>query len=247
MPRAADNDAKKRHSSQSITRLLIRNNGIGDGGAEILAQALPQSRLLFEFSLAGNHIGNKGVIAIARALAQTRTKFLELMNNQIGDRGAIALAKAFLSAVRKRLVCPALVSFLLGRFFSFTGVTCRFQGLRRTPWESSGKSRRGSMVVPIERSMGVSVSSSMCISIGYSTGGSMGCYVDFSMNNTIGSCASSFMGDYAGHYVGGYKGSRTGASIGSFMRGCRSIFGFSLQTTRFAKPTTRASTHPSTY
>ena len=84
------------------------------------------------------------------------------------------------------------------------------------------------MVVPIERSMGVSVSSSMCISIGYSTGGSMGCYVDISMKNTIRSCASSFMGDYAGHYVGGYKGSRTGASIGSFMRGCRNIFGFFL-------------------
>ena len=103
------------------------------------------------------------------------------------------------------------------------------------------------MVVPIERSMGVSVSSSMCISIGYSTGGSMGCYVDFSMNNTIGSCASSFMGDYAGHYVSRSKGCCTGASIGSFMRGRRNIFGFSSQTTRFAKPTTCAATHPSTY
>ena len=85
--------------------------------AQKFSQAVPQSRLLFEFSLAGNHIGNKGVIAIVRALAQTRTKFLELMNNQIGDRGAIALAKAFLSAVRRRLVCPALVSFLPGRIF----------------------------------------------------------------------------------------------------------------------------------
>ena len=87
----------------------------------------------------------------------------------------------------------------------------------------------------------------MCISIGYSAGVSMGGYVDSPMNNTIGSCANSFMGDYAGHYVSRSKGSRTGASIGSFMRGRRTIFEFSSQTTRFAKPTTRVSTHPSTY
>ena len=87
----------------------------------------------------------------------------------------------------------------------------------------------------------------MCISIGYSAGVSIGGYVDSPMNNTIGSCASSFMGDYVGHYVSRSKGSRTCASIGSFMRGRRNIFGFSSQTTRFAKPTTRASTHPSTY
>ena len=84
------------------------------------------------------------------------------------------------------------------------------------------------MVVSIERYMGVSVSVSMCISIGLSTGGSTGCYVDISMDSTIRSCASSSMGDCAGHYEGGYRGSRTGASIGRFMRGCRSIFWFFL-------------------
>ena len=87
----------------------------------------------------------------------------------------------------------------------------------------------------------------MCISIGYSAGVSMGGYVDSPMNDTIGSCANSFMGDHAGHYVSGSKGSRTGASIGSFMRGRRTIFGFSSQTTRFATVPTRASIHPSTY
>ena len=78
------------------------------------------------------------------------------------------------------------------------------------------------MVVSIERYMGVSVSVSMCISIGYSTGYLTGSYVVISMDSTIRSCASGFTGDYAGHYEGGYKGSRTGASIGRFMRGCRS-------------------------
>ena len=87
----------------------------------------------------------------------------------------------------------------------------------------------------------------MCISIGYSAGVSIGGYVDSPINNTIGSCANSFMGDYAGHYVSRSKGSCTGASNGSFMRGRRTIFEFSSQTTRFAKPATRVSTHPSTY
>ena len=128
------------------------------------------------------------------------------------------------SAVRKRLVCPAQVSFRLGRVFSITGVTCCFQRLRIAPWESLGNSRGGSMVVSIERYMGVFLSVSMCICIGYSTCGSMGCYVGISMDSTIRTCASSFMGDYAGHYEGGYKGCRTGASIGRFMRGCWGSF-----------------------
>ena len=87
----------------------------------------------------------------------------------------------------------------------------------------------------------------MCISIGYSAGVSMGGYVDSPMNDTIGSCANSFMGDYAGHYVNRSKGSRTGALFGSFMRGRRTIFEFSSQTARRGNPTTRVSTHPSTY
>jgi Leucine Rich repeat len=77
----------------SLTALDLDGNSIGDAGAGFIADALPQSSLTTLY-LAGNSIGAAGAGAIAEVLPQSSLTTLWLNNNSIGDAGAGAIADA---------------------------------------------------------------------------------------------------------------------------------------------------------
>lgn len=75
-----------------VSRLTIRG-GIGDDGAEALAQALAKrSSPVGTLNLSGNNIGPAGMTALAGALIGCQA--LALTSNPLGDEGAEAIAKA---------------------------------------------------------------------------------------------------------------------------------------------------------
>ena len=64
-------------------------NGIGDRGAEALAEAVRASASLERLRLEGNGIGDRGAEALAEAMrASAGLEGLRLEGNCIGDRGA---------------------------------------------------------------------------------------------------------------------------------------------------------------
>jgi hypothetical protein len=80
------------------TKLDLTHNGIGDGGAMALADALEASPApaLQELVLWHNDIGEAGGRALARGLQSPTSKLraLRLWSNAVGDGGAAALAEA---------------------------------------------------------------------------------------------------------------------------------------------------------
>lgn len=81
-----------------ITRLFLRNNGIGDEGARLIGSALSTAKTsnknLQFLSLAFNHIGDTGAAYLAQGLRLNRVLlYVSLAGNQIGDSGAAQFAK----------------------------------------------------------------------------------------------------------------------------------------------------------
>ncbi|KAJ4454126.1 putative Protein NLRC3 [Paratrimastix pyriformis] len=82
-------------TNQSVTKLHLGFNQIGDEGASGFAFALTLNTTLRELYLANNQIGDKGAGALAAGLAQNRTlRMLTLAANRIGDEGTGVLAAA---------------------------------------------------------------------------------------------------------------------------------------------------------
>ena len=80
----------------SLEKLALRGADVGDGGARVLADALPvQAGSLTTLDLGGNRIGDDGATAIATAIAASNfLAQLHLDGNRIGDNGATAIATA---------------------------------------------------------------------------------------------------------------------------------------------------------
>ena len=76
--------------SQVLT-LRLQDNGIGDHGALLLAEALALNGRLVTLSMARNQVGPRGGLELARNGRLTR---LDLGQNRLGDEGAEALALA---------------------------------------------------------------------------------------------------------------------------------------------------------
>ena len=77
--------------------IQLNLNGIEDGGAVAIAEAIKSCPNLIMLFLAYNKIRDTGAIAIARSLAQgscPKLQRLQLHGNQIGDDGATALGQA---------------------------------------------------------------------------------------------------------------------------------------------------------
>jgi hypothetical protein len=78
-----------------LTKLDMRNNGIGAAGATSLAEALLSCTQLASLNVAENNIGTAGAVALAKALpAWKHLASLDVRNNDIGNEGAAALANA---------------------------------------------------------------------------------------------------------------------------------------------------------
>jgi Ran GTPase-activating protein (RanGAP) involved in mRNA processing and transport len=91
-----------------LRRLDVVECGLGDGGAALLAAALPRAGDLRELSLRANGIGGVGAAALASGLSgHRRLACLSLHLNPVGDGGLAALAPALRS-------CAALRSLDLG-------------------------------------------------------------------------------------------------------------------------------------
>ena len=80
--------------SQVLT-LRLHDNGIGDDGAQLLAEALALNGRLLSLSVARNHVGPRGGLAFGRALrANSSLTRLDVGHNRLGDAGAEALGLA---------------------------------------------------------------------------------------------------------------------------------------------------------
>ena len=79
----------------TLRRIDLSGNDIGRAGAEALAEALVECRMLQELVLASNGLGAAGAVAIATALRKNSTLVeLDLTLNDIGRDGARAMAWA---------------------------------------------------------------------------------------------------------------------------------------------------------
>lgn len=91
--------AKALKINTTLTNIFLNSiEGVGDFGAEIMADALASSSTLESLNLSGCGIGALGSRAIFIALkVKTSLKTLCMANNNIGDTGATALAGALTS------------------------------------------------------------------------------------------------------------------------------------------------------
>eukprot|EP00035_Acanthoeca_spectabilis_P010186 m.2673 g.2673 ORF g.2673 m.2673 type:complete len:335 (-) comp1494_c0_seq1:1361-2365(-) len=74
--------------------LALRNNNIGDHGAEAIGRALPHCPQLYRVLLFGNNIGDRGAITIAEGLRKSQVGMMTLSDNRIGPLGAAAVGAA---------------------------------------------------------------------------------------------------------------------------------------------------------
>ncbi|KAF9176758.1 hypothetical protein BGZ50_009716 [Haplosporangium sp. Z 11] len=86
-------DALKTNST--LTTLDLRNNSIGDNGAQALSEALKINSTLTTLDLSANSIGDNGAVALSEAFKTNSTLItLDLSANSIGDNGAQMLSEA---------------------------------------------------------------------------------------------------------------------------------------------------------
>ncbi|KAG0064941.1 hypothetical protein BGZ89_008736 [Linnemannia elongata] len=82
-------------ANSTLTSLDLRNNLIGDNGAQALAEALKTNSTLTTLKLWSNSIGPDGARALSEALKTNSTlTTLDLLDNSIGDHGAQAFSEA---------------------------------------------------------------------------------------------------------------------------------------------------------
>ena len=78
-----------------LEELYIRNNKLGDHGAELLSEGITNTKTLRVLNISSNNIGPSGTTAIANTLTNnTSLKKLNISNNNIGPSGRTAIANA---------------------------------------------------------------------------------------------------------------------------------------------------------
>ena len=85
------------HDTHHLVVLFADNCGIGDAGAEALANSLAQQRALKYLYLSYNTFGSRGATALAQLIESDTAcplKTLKLTYNTIGNAGAVELARA---------------------------------------------------------------------------------------------------------------------------------------------------------
>jgi len=84
--------AKVIQGSTTITKLILKDNMIGDDGVILLLEALKGNTTLQELAIPHNGITAKGAKEIAKWLSGNKTlKILHLFDNQIGDEAVIEI------------------------------------------------------------------------------------------------------------------------------------------------------------
>lgn len=75
-----------------ISELNLSSNNLGDGGAELVAGIIQNSKLKI-LKLSNNQIGSEGIGALSSAFDHNETVTdLDLSNNNLGDKGAEKVA-----------------------------------------------------------------------------------------------------------------------------------------------------------
>lgn len=109
-------DFEESASHDEELRSLMRNKNLGDIGIRRIADALRNSRTIYELTLTQNHIGNAGAQHLADALKINQTlQILILDDNDIGDIGAQHLA----DTLKKNKTLQRL--YFRNNFFGETG------------------------------------------------------------------------------------------------------------------------------
>ena len=81
--------------NKTIGELTLRNCGLGDKGAKVIAEVLKVNKSIIYLNLIYNKIGNKGAKALAEALEVNKTiANLNLMYNEVDIEGVKVIAKA---------------------------------------------------------------------------------------------------------------------------------------------------------
>ena len=84
-----------RLNTSVLENLVLDFNRISDSGAVALASCIARCNVVREISIQCNSIGNSGAIVLADALVNcSRLRRLDLQGNNLGDEGAVAIAKA---------------------------------------------------------------------------------------------------------------------------------------------------------
>ena len=80
--------------NHTLTVLNLELNGVGEGGAQAIAEALRANHTLTKLYLGDNRVGDAGAHAIAEALRVNHTlTMLNLHGNAVGEGGAQTIAE----------------------------------------------------------------------------------------------------------------------------------------------------------
>lgn len=98
--------AIREHSDSSgISKIDLTGNSIGDEGACVLAESLPQNGSINDLTLSRNSVSDVGAIAFANALRMNcRLQGLRMADNEIGATGAKALAASLKHNTHLRII-----------------------------------------------------------------------------------------------------------------------------------------------
>jgi len=87
--------SKALRTNSTLTTLNLKENKIGDAGAQALSEALETNKTMTTLDLSDNEIGDAGAQALSDALMTNNIlTLLGLKKNKIGDAGAQALSEA---------------------------------------------------------------------------------------------------------------------------------------------------------
>lgn len=125
----------------TLQRLLIDNNKLGDGGAKALSLALPHMRLA-ELNVGFNEIGIEGLLSIVGGVTNSKSlSVLTLSGNTVDDSVAKALANMLMINTSLQAIYIDRTNLSsLGERFIATGIASnRFSALRKLTGFNLGK------------------------------------------------------------------------------------------------------------
>ena len=96
-----------------LEELDIRDNKLGDHGAELLSEGIANTKTLKVLDISGNNIGPSGTAAIANALTNNTSSsveelYMHMGGNAFGQDGAIALSNAITNNKIKKLLLAGI-------------------------------------------------------------------------------------------------------------------------------------------
>eukprot|EP00971_Amphidinium_carterae_P160153 3174780-Amphidinium_carterae.1 len=80
--------------TQTLKRLVLKQNSLGNHGAHIIAAALRENRSVESINLGAVQMSDEGIKTLASTLkVNSRLKIVDFSGNQVGDTGMQALAE----------------------------------------------------------------------------------------------------------------------------------------------------------